>query len=554
MLRQFGARLRPSLGAASRRVGGRRFATVTVKGIPKEPTELDHVTRLPNGLRVASEALPGSFSGVGVYIEAGSRFEDERLRGVSHLVDRLAFKSTSRHSADAMMERVEALGGNIHCSSSREAMMYQAATFNGAVPETVSLLAETIRDANLFEDEVAEQVETARYEIAEIWDKPELILPELLHAAAFRENTLGNPLLCPEERLPFIDRETVVSYRETFYRPERIVLAFAGVDHGTAVKLAERYFGDMSSTTTTTTTATATTGSRLSTSSSSSSSSSSSKIPLSKNLSTTAAREATVLDGAVPPLSPLLTQQPAHYTGGFLSMPPQQASLTKTKHTHIQLAFEGLPVESDDIYALATLQTLLGGGGSFSAGGPGKGMYSRLFTHVLNMHGWVESCVAFNHSYTDSGLFGISATCQPGQTGQMLDVICSELRNLTLEEGHARLRPEEVERAKNQLRSSLLMNLESRMVGLEDLGRSVQVHGKKLPIRDVCRRIESLTVHDLRRVADLVVGGKVRNEGRGSGAPTVVVQEARAYGVTSHAMSWDQIQDRIDRWGIGRRT
>ncbi|RCI10699.1 hypothetical protein L249_5289 [Ophiocordyceps polyrhachis-furcata BCC 54312] len=561
MLRQFSARLRPSLGPVSRRAGRRRFATVTVKGIPKEPTELDQVTRLPNGLRVASEALPGSFSGVGVYIEAGSRFEDDRFRGVSHLVDRLAFKSTSRHTADAMMERVEALGGNIHCSSSREAMMYQAATFNGAVPETVALLAETIRDAKLSDAEVAEQVETARYEIAEIWDKPELILPELLHTAAFRENTLGNPLLCPEERLPFIDRETVVSYRETFYRPERIVLAFAGVDHGIAVKLAERYFGDMTSTTTTTTTKT--TGSSWfssysSASSSSSSSSSSSKIPLSKNLSTTAAREATVLDAAVAPppssSSSLLGQQPAHYTGGFLSMPPQQASLTKAKHTYIHLAFEGLPVESDDIYALATLQTLLGGGGSFSAGGPGKGMYSRLFTHVLNVHGWVESCVAFNHSYTDSGLFGISAMCQPGQTGQMLDVMCHELRSLTVEEGHSKLRHDEVERAKNQLRSSLLMNLESRMVELEDLGRSVQVHGKKLPIRHVCRRIESLTVRDLRRVADLVVGGKVNNKGVGSGAPTVVVQEAQAYGVTSHAMSWDQIQDRIDRWGIGRRT
>ncbi|RDA90426.1 hypothetical protein CP533_5231 [Ophiocordyceps camponoti-saundersi (nom. inval.)] len=553
MLRQFSARLRPTLGPLSRRAGRRRMATVRVEGIPKEPTDLDQVTRLPNGLRVVSEPVPGSFSGVGIYIEAGSRYEDERLRGVSHLVDRLAFKSTPRHTADAMMERVDALGGNIHCSSSREAMMYQAASFNRAVPETVALLAETIRDPCLSEAEVAEQVETARYEIAEIWDKPELILPELLHTAAFKDNTLGNPLLCPEERLPFIDRQTILSYRESFYQPERFVLAFAGVNHGTAVKLAEQYFGDMTSTTT----ATTTTGSRLSSSSSSSSSStstSSSKIPLFKNLSTTAAREATVLDGALPPQDPILTQQPAHYTGGFLSMPPQQASLTSSKLTYIHLAFEGLSVKSDDIYALATLQTLLGGGGSFSAGGPGKGMYSRLFTNVLNYHGWVESCVAFNHSYTDSGLFGISAMCQPGQTGAMLDLMCHELRALTVDEGHAALRPDEVQRAKNQLRSSLLMNLESRMVGLEDLGRSVQVHGRKLPVRDVCRRIEALTVRDLRRVADLVVHGKVSSKGRGSGAPTVVVQEARAYGVTSHGMSWDQIQDRIDRWGLGRRA
>lgn len=135
----------------------------------------------------------------------------------------------------------------------------------------------------------------------------------------------------------------------------------------------------------------------------------------------------------------------------------------------------------------------------------------------------------------------------------MLDVICQELRALTLDTGFSRLQEGEVSRAKNQLRSSLLMNLESRMVELEDLGRSVQVHGHKIPVREMCARIEALTVDDLKRVAGMVVGGGVKNVGVGSGAPTVVVQEAQAYGLTSHSMSWDQIQDRIDGWKLGRR-
>ncbi|PHH67895.1 hypothetical protein CDD80_422 [Ophiocordyceps camponoti-rufipedis] len=476
--------MRPAFRAAALRGGlapvlKRRMATVEVEAIPKEPTDLDRLTRLPNGLRVASEALPGSFSGVGVFVKAGSRFEDEELRGVSHLVDRLAFKSTPRHTADQMMERVEALGGNIQCASSRETMMYQAATFNNAVPEAVALLAETIRDARLTEAEVAEQIETARYEIAEIWDKPELILPELVHTAAFKDNTLGNPLLCPEERLAAIDRRTVVTYHDRFYKPDRMVLAFAGVDHGTAVKLAEQYFGDMQPSDDVDASVVAEVAQQRS---------KPTKIPLIKNLSTSAAREATVLD-ALPPSSARRANA-AHYTGGYLSLPAAQPSLNSGNHTHIHLAFEGLPVGSDDIYALATLQTLLGGGGSFSAGGPGKGMYSRLYTNVLNQHGWIESCVAFNHSYSDSGLFGISASCQPGQTATMLDVMCHELRALTLKRGHGSLQTDEVERAKNQLRSSLLMNLESRMVELEDLGRSIQMHGYKIPVREIQDRID----------------------------------------------------------------
>ncbi|KAK2592556.1 Mitochondrial-processing peptidase subunit alpha [Conoideocrella luteorostrata] len=547
----------------------RGMATVKVEGIPQEPTDFDSITTLPNGLRVASEALPGSFSGVGVYIEGGSRFESASLRGVSHIMDRLAFKSTPSHTADAMLERVENLGGNIQCASSREAMMYQAATFNNAVPETVSLLAETIRDPSITEEEVAEQIETARYEIAEIWGKPDLILPELVHTAAFKDNTLGNPLLCPEERLSQIDRSTVMSYRERFYRPERMVLAFAGVDHGAAVALAERYFGDMKSQPGLKATGSETSGSEASDnesmasfSSSSSASLSSaprskimSKIPFFKNISTSAPRNASVLGNNMDAITAdATTSLPSHYTGGFLSMPPQPPSLNNTNYTHIHVAFEGLPVASQDIYALATLQTLLGGGGSFSAGGPGKGMYSRLYTNVLNQYGWVESCMSFNHSYTDSGLFGISASCLPGHTSAMLDVICQELRALTLDTGFSRLQEGEVSRAKNQLRSSLLMNLESRMVELEDLGRSVQVHGHKIPVREMCAKIEALTVNDLRRVASMIVGGSVQNPGLGSGAPTVVVQEAQAYGLTSHSMTWDQIQDRIDGWKLGRRA
>jgi processing peptidase subunit alpha len=216
------------------------------------------------------------------------------------------------------------------------------------------------------------------------------------------------------------------------------------------------------------------------------------------------------------------------------------------------MAFEALPISSEDIYALATLQVLLGGGGSFSAGGPGKGMYSRLYTNVLNQHGWVESCVAFNHSYTDSGLFGISSSCSPSKVVQMLDVMCRELQALTLDTGFSSLQLTEVNRAKNQLRSSLLMNLESRMVELEDLGRQIQVHGRKVGVREMCRKIEDLTVQDLRRVARKVMEGLIENRGHGSGAPTVVLQEGLEQGVTKKTLAWGEIQDRIARWGLGR--
>ena len=463
--------------------------------------------------------------------------------------------------------------------------MYQSASFNSSVQSTLGLLAETIRYPMITDTEVQQQLETAEYEIGEIWSKPELILPELVNMVAYKDNTLGNPLLCPQERLHFINKNVVSNYRNTFFRPDRMVVAFAGVSHQEGLKLTEKFFGDMEKpssqylpTIGSESSLSDSSASSVYASSSSSSSSISSaytspatspsssppqtskllsKIPFLKNLSTSAQSQAQVspLDYSQEQLQPFDLSAPSRYTGGFLSLPPLQppANPALPHLSHIHLAFEALPISSEDIYALATLQTLLGGGGSFSAGGPGKGMYSRLYTNVLNQHGWVESCVAFNHSYTDSGLFGISASCTPAKVSQMLEVMCRELQNLTLDTGYTALQVTEVNRAKNQLRSSLLMNLESRMVELEDLGRQVQVHGRKVGVKEMCRKIDALTVKDLRRVARQVMGGQVANAGHGSGAPTVVLQEGAQSGLRSKEFGWGEIQERIAKWKLGRR-
>lgn len=53
------------------------------------------ITTLPNRIRVATEATPGHFSGVGLFVDAGSRYETPSTSGVSHFLDRLAFKASS---------------------------------------------------------------------------------------------------------------------------------------------------------------------------------------------------------------------------------------------------------------------------------------------------------------------------------------------------------------------------------------------------------------------------------------------------------------------------
>jgi processing peptidase subunit alpha len=76
---------------------------------------------------------------------------------------------------------------------------------------------------------------------------------------------------------------------------------------------------------------------------------------------------------------------------------------------------------------VTVLQMLMGGGGSFSAGGPGKGMHSRLYLRILSNYQQIESFSAFNSVYNNSGLFGIYAVTSPDFSSKAVDLAAGEL-------------------------------------------------------------------------------------------------------------------------------
>ncbi|KAJ1774012.1 Mitochondrial-processing peptidase subunit alpha [Coemansia sp. RSA 1813] len=432
-----------------------------------------YITTLANGLRVVSECSPGHFTALGVYVDAGSRYEDRQSAGSAHLMDRLAFRNSERLSSAESMTVIERLGGSIMSSSSRECIMYQAAVFPHDVPTALRLLAETTLRPRFLPEDIEELRMAVPWEIQDVESKPEMFLPEKLHETAFQTGTLGNPLLCPVSQLSTLTPESLHAYHKQWYRPERIVVAAVGMDHESLVRLCkDNGYADLEG-------------------SPSAGKGKMSHIAGSQN--NTGFRS-----GAV-------------YTGGtWFDYKPDM------DFTQVYLGFKSSGVDDERrLYLYATLQMLLGGGGSFSAGGPGKGMYSRLYTRVLNQHAWIESCVAFHHCYTDAGLFGVSASCGPRNEYALLDVIATELeavasgkRRLSLrssmrrpyssQEGPTSI---EIRRAKNQLKSNLLMNLESRMVQLEDLGRQVQVSGRKISADTMIHHIESITIDEIAAVA-----------------------------------------------------
>lgn len=381
---------------------------------------------------------------------------------------------------------MDKLGGQILCSSTREAIMYQSSHFSAGTPLAMSLIADTVIHPAFLPEELEAQRDAARYEIREVLSKPEMMLPEELHYVAYGGQGLGNPLLCPQERIDEIDEDLMRGFMKQWYRPERMVIAGAGMHHDELVELADKHFSGIKYIPPP-----------------------EQQVPLS-GTSRTQPPPAHLLHASQPQQSSLyksltraassylLPSQPPPppaptYTGGHRYLepiPPPPANPPLPHLSHVYLAFEGPSIHDPDVYAVATIQVLLGGGGSFSAGGPGKGMYSRLYTHILNHYPQIEHCASFNHIYTDSALFGLFATFVSRPVGQIgrgrigrhrgsegnspAEIFPHLAHQLSLLL-YSPIPQEELQRAKNQLKSSLVMALESRSVEVEDLGRQVRL-------------------------------------------------------------------------------
>jgi processing peptidase subunit alpha len=392
------------------------------------------VTTLENGLKVASSDLPSPSATIGLYVEAGSAFD--AIPGTAHLIQHMAFKSSSSVSQLKMTTVLESLGAATSSLSSRENIVFQIDTLKSSVPQLVGLLAETSLAPKFHSWEVEEAHAAVKAELQELQQNPQALLQEMSHAAAYgRGSPLGQPAMCPPGNLSAVSPAVLQKFAADNMVPNRMVLAAAGYDHAELVSLAQATFGKAA--------------------------------------------------GGAPPHS-----MASAYTGGEV----REAS--DEPISHFALAFEGVGWKDDALVPLCVLNTLMGGGASFSAGGPGKGMYTRLYQNILNRFGFAQSASVFNAFYNGTGLFGVYGAAPAENMGQLVAALCEEMTKMA-----GPISDVELSRAKNQLKSSLLMNLESRPILFEDIGRQVLTYGARTPAADLVQQIESVTAADLNKVA-----------------------------------------------------
>ncbi len=177
---------------------------------------------------------------------------------------------------------------------------------------------------------------------------------------------------------------------------------------------------------------------------------------------------------------------PGRYTGGEFR---EERDLDQV---HITLGFPSVPYGDPDYYPTLLLSTLLGGG-----------MSSRLFQEIREKRGLVYSVYAFNAPFMDGGLFGVYAGTGEREAAELMPVALEQLRLV-----QSTVRTDEVDRARAQVKASLLMSLESTGSRCEQLARQIQVFGRVVPTAETVARLAAVQVADIERAAARIFAGK----------------------------------------------
>ncbi|NYD42351.1 pitrilysin family protein [Nocardioides panaciterrulae] len=189
--------------------------------------------------------------------------------------------------------------------------------------------------------------------------------------------------------------------------------------------------------------------------------------------------------------------------GGWLDreeapVPPRHATRTRRvapgvvqarrpfEQVNVVLGVEGLTRHDERRFALGVLNTALGGGTS-----------SRLFQEVREHRGLAYSVFSFASHHADSGLVGVSVGCLPSKLDDVLAVVRAELAKVAADGISA----EELARGKGMLRGGLVLGLEDSGSRMSRIGKAELVHDELLSIDEVMRRIDGVTLEEVRGLA-----------------------------------------------------
>ncbi|XP_077482099.1 cytochrome b-c1 complex subunit 2, mitochondrial [Stigmatopora argus] len=199
------------------------------------------VSRLASGLVVTSLENYSPVSKIAVFVKAGSRHETLDNQGVTHVLRLAANLTTKGASAFKICRGIEAVGGKLSASLSRENMMYSVDCLRDDVDTVMEFLINVTTAPEFRPWEVSDLTTRVKYDKAQAGENAHIAVVESLHEAAYK-NALSNSLFCPDYMVGNVQSQHLHQFVQNHFTSARMALVGLGVDHTVLKQVGEQFF------------------------------------------------------------------------------------------------------------------------------------------------------------------------------------------------------------------------------------------------------------------------------------------------------------------------
>lgn len=206
-------------------------------------------TTLKNGVRVVTQRVDHMHTvTTGIWVANGTRHESPEHNGVAHFIEHMLFKGTERRTARQITREIDSMGGILNAFTGHEYVCYYAKVLAKFLPRAADLLADIFLHSTFPPDEIERERKVILQEIKMRDDSPEEFIHDRFHQNYWQGQLLGMPVLGTLDTIGCLQREAIISHKESRYRPQDIIIAAAGnVQHDVLVSIVEPVFSTITS-------------------------------------------------------------------------------------------------------------------------------------------------------------------------------------------------------------------------------------------------------------------------------------------------------------------
>ena len=393
-------------------------------------------TELSNGLVILTERMEHVRSvSMGVWVKTGSRDELPEINGVSHFVEHMVFKGTKSRSAQKIAREVDAIGGNLDAFTSKETICFNIKVLDEHVPKALDVLTDLVTQPVFAPDDIGRECKVILEEIKMDEDNPDMLVHEIFTQSFWKDDPLGKPILGTRDTVKRFDQGTLLDFYGGRFQGKNMIFSAAGnLDHDEFVTLVADKLAH---------------------------------LPASASINSDL-------------ISPFGAKPKVHAR----IVSKQKKSLEQLQ---LCLGVPAPPVNDEQRYSVALLNTILGGG-----------MSSRLFQNVREDRGLAYSIFSEVNPFRDTGSLCVYAGTSAQNAEQVIRLTVDEFRRLKDDP----VPEEELQRAKDQLKGNILMSLESSGALMSNLARQEMYFQRFYAVPEILEQVGQVTSADLMRMAE----------------------------------------------------